>query len=165
MKNIFLSALLVLSFTSCAQEQNENIERINSFIEDNIEISSSQFAIYFLRDKYIVITQSGDALIVNYLSEKSGFESSEPYKGEILQTLFTKKFLGSTFQVVYMDDQFKSSCVGSLMYFSVYDSDRVVSEFLLPSILLCDAQEVDYPISNELLTELYKLVDSRWAKK
>lgn len=154
------------SLMCCAQEESDrvNIQRINSFVKDNMTISSSKYAIFSLRDKYIVITQSNDSLTVSYLSENSGFEGSSKYDGEVLQTLFSDEFLGSPFYV-YMGDDFKDSCVESLMYLSVYSGNQLASEFLLPSILLCGKKKLEYPISDKLLNELYNLVDSKWTIK
>ena len=166
MKIIFSLVLLVQSLMSCAQEgsDRDNIKRINSYVKDNIAISSSTYAIYSLRDKYLVITKSNDSLIVNYLSESSGFVGTSKYKGNVLQTLFSDKFLGSPFNV-YMGDDFKGSCIESLVYLSIYDANQLVSEFLLPSVLLCDQKKVEYPIPDVLLRELFNLVDSKWSSE
>jgi hypothetical protein len=136
MARIITLILLMQSLISCAQDEGDRIkiERINSFVKDNIVLSSQEYAIYFLTDKYMVIEQANDSLIVSYLSEKSGFEGSSNYDGEILQTLFSRELFASPFHV-YMGNDFNSSCVGSLLYLSLYDANQIVSEFLLPSIL------------------------------
>jgi len=163
MKRIITLILLAQSFICCAQEKSDrvNLARINSYVKDNMTISSSTYAIYSLGDKYLVITQSNDSLTISYLSENLGFEGSSKYDGEILQTLFSDEFSASPF-FVYMGDDFKGSCVESLTYLSVYDSNQMVSEFLLPSILFCDQNKVEYPIPDILLRELFSLVDSQW---